>query len=378
MSVISRQFTKDILLSTVFVLVILIALFAFFDLIGQMDEVGSNKYDLATAFLLTGLTLPSRAYEVAPLAVLLAAVYTMSRWASTSEFTVLRAAGLSPWRLAVTLILPGVLLVAGTYAMGEAVAPWAQRYQTEVRSTGDQSLSARGYVSGAWIRDVAKTENGESIDRYINIRSISASNRYATGAWRVFEFDDAGRLERMIRAESGLFQPGLGWTLSDVTLVTYPVMNDSRTDPNQTPVTSEKLSQFLFPSTITPEILGVMTTKPDRMGMVDLLSYIEHLTSVNQDADHFVAVFWSKAFYPLAVLVMLAISMPFAYMNARSGGVAIKIFLGVLIGIAFYALNNLFSYLSIFAAVPPAVMAAAPSVMIFILSGVMLWWVEKR
>lgn len=91
-----------------------------------------------------------------------------------------------------------------------------------------------------------------------------------------------------------------------------------------------------------------MTTKPDRMGMVDLLSYIEHLTSVNQDADHFVAVFWSKAFYPLAVLVMLAISMPFAYMNARSGGVAIKIFLGVLIGIAFYALNNLFSYLSIF------------------------------
>ena len=121
-----------------------------------------------------------------------------------------------------------------------------------------------------------------------------------------------------------------------------------------------------------------MTTKPDRMGMVDLLSYIEHLTSVNQDADHFVAVFWSKAFYPLAVLVMLAISMPFAYMNARSGGVAIKIFLGVLIGIAFYALNNLFSYLSIFAAVPPAVMAAAPSVMMFILSGVMLWWVEKR
>ena len=349
MLVISRQFTKDILLSTVFVLVILIALFAFFDLIGQMDEVGSNKYDLATAFLLTGLTLPSRAYEVAPLAVLLAAVYTMSRWASTSEFTVLRAAGLSPWR-----------------------------YQTEVRSTGDQSLSARGYVSGAWIRDVAKTENGESIDRYINIRSISASNRYATGAWRVFEFDDAGRLERMIRAESGLFQPGLGWTLSDVTLVTYPVMNDSRTDPNQTPVTSEKLSQFLFPSTITPEILGVMTTKPDRMGMVDLLSYIEHLTSVNQDADHFVAVFWSKVFYPLAVLVMLAISMPFAYMNARSGGVAIKIFLGVLIGIAFYALNNLFSYLSIFAAVPPAVMAAAPSVMMFILSGVMLWWVEKR
>lgn len=378
MSVIARQFTKDILLSTIFVLVILIALFAFFDLIGQMDEVGSNKYDLATAFLLTGLTLPSRAYEVSPLAVLLAAVYTMSRWASTSEFTVLRAAGLSPWRLAATLVLPGILLVVGTYAMGEVVAPWAQRYQTEVRSGGDQALSARGYVSGAWIRDVAKAKDGESIDRYINIRSISASNRHATGAWRVFEFDDAGRLERLLRAESGLFRPGEGWVLKNVTVVNYPVMDDSRTDPKQAPVVSERVPERVFISTITPEILGVMTTKPDRMGMMDLLSYVEHLKSVNQDSDHFVAVFWSKAFYPLAILVMLAISMPFAYMNARSGGVAIKIFLGVLIGIAFYALNNLFSYLSIFAAVPPAVMAAAPSIMMFILSGVMLWWVEKR
>ena len=32
MSVISRQFAKDILLSTIFVLIVLIALFAFFDL----------------------------------------------------------------------------------------------------------------------------------------------------------------------------------------------------------------------------------------------------------------------------------------------------------------------------------------------------------
>ena len=61
MTVISRQFSKDILLSTLFVLVVLMALFAFFDLIGHMDEVASNEYDLAKAFLLTGLTLPSRA-----------------------------------------------------------------------------------------------------------------------------------------------------------------------------------------------------------------------------------------------------------------------------------------------------------------------------
>ena len=87
MSVISRQFAKDILLSTIFVLIVLIALFAFFDLIGQLDDLGAD-YTIGRAFLTTSLTLPSRAYEVMPLAVLLASVYTMSKWASTSEFTV--------------------------------------------------------------------------------------------------------------------------------------------------------------------------------------------------------------------------------------------------------------------------------------------------
>ena len=84
MSVISRQFAKDILLSTIFVLIVLIALFAFFDLIGQLDDLGAD-YTIGRAFLTTSLTLPSRAYEVMPLAVLLASVYTMSKWASTSE-----------------------------------------------------------------------------------------------------------------------------------------------------------------------------------------------------------------------------------------------------------------------------------------------------
>ena len=58
MSVISRQFAKDILLSTIFVLIVLIALFAFFDLIGQLDDLGAD-YTIGSAFLTTSLTLPS-------------------------------------------------------------------------------------------------------------------------------------------------------------------------------------------------------------------------------------------------------------------------------------------------------------------------------
>ena len=75
---------------------------------------------------------------------------------------------------------------------------------------------------------------------------------------------------------------------------------------------------------------------------------------------------------------MLAVAMPFAYMNARSGGMAVKIFCGVLVGIAFYALNNIFLYLSVLSSMPPALMAALPSILMCFAAAHSLWWLERR
>ena len=378
MKVIDKQFAKEILLSTGFVLIALVALFAFFDLINQMDDVGT-EYTIGTAFLLTSLTLPSRIYEVMPLAVLLAAVYTMSRWASTSEFTVLRVAGMSPLRLARALLLPGVLLVALTYGFGEVVSPWAARYAVEVKS-GDKNdtVSARGYVSGVWVRDLAQNDKGEPVDRYINVKNLSASNMSQTGAWRMFEFTREGTLLRMIHADSATFEPGRGWHLHNAVTVTYPAFDSKDTKPLAAKITTSAPSESFLESTIGPEILGVMTTKPENMSMRDLNKYLAHITKTNQQPEHYQIAFWSKATYPLAIIVMLALSMPFAYMNARSGGVAVKIFLGVMIGIAFYALNNLFSYLGIVNTWSPIAVSITPSAAMLALAALALAIVERR
>ena len=196
MRVITKQLTKEILLSTAFLLVALVALFAFFDLIGQLDDVGSGR-TMKQAFTLTALTLPSRIYEVMPLAALLASVFVMSRWAANSEFTVLRVAGLSPVSLATSLLLPGLILVALTYFFGEFAAPPAERYAQEVKSAArhSENLTARGYSSGVWVRDVTINEAGEDVDRYINVKYLKASNQGETSGWRLLEFDAKGHLK---------------------------------------------------------------------------------------------------------------------------------------------------------------------------------------
>ena len=121
-----------------------------------------------------------------------------------------------------------------------------------------------------------------------------------------------------------------------------------------------------------------MTSKPENMSMRDLDRYVAHLAKNNQQTEQYEIAFWTKVFYPLATLVMLALSMPFAYMNARSGGMAIKIFVGVMIGIVFYALNNVFSYLGAVNTWSPIAVSITPTAGMLLAAAVAMYFVERR
>ena len=109
MKIVSRMIFAQIMKNSLFVLLTLVALFAFFDLIGQSGNIGTS-YSMGQAFLLTALILPTRCYEVLPIAVMLGSIFTLSRLASTSQFTVLRVSGIGPWRFCGMLLMPGMSL----------------------------------------------------------------------------------------------------------------------------------------------------------------------------------------------------------------------------------------------------------------------------
>ena len=87
---------------------------------------------------------------------------------------------------------------------------------------------------------------------------------------------------------------------------------------------------------------------------------------------------WKKLVYPFAILVMMALALPFAYIHVRSGGVGVKVFTGIMIGILFHMLNSLFSHLGLLQHWSPAVSAAIPSAAFLATAILMMWWVERR
>lgn len=379
MKVLTRYVAKEVLIATLFVLVALVALIAFFDLVSQARNIG-NRYSISMALFLTMLKLPSRLYEVMPIAALLGAVYTMSRLASNSEFTIMRVAGLSPFRLAGMMTVPALILIAMTYCLGEWLTPAADMMRNDMDNIlFNRKLSARGYSSGVWVKDNVKEQQnaGQATVRFVNVHNLIAGEHSRTGAWRVFEFDKDGSLIRVLHAPEANYISGRGWHLKDAKVETLPKITHDET-PMVEKSSARKDVDLMLPSEMRPEILGVLTIKPERMGISDLWQYIAHLKETRQTSDRYQVALWSKVFYSLAIFVMLAVAMPFAYLNTRSGGVSIKIFAGLMIGISFYALNNIFSFLGVLNTWHPMVVAVVPTSVMLICAAVALWLLERR
>ncbi len=379
MKVITRHLTREVLVASVFILFALTALFAFFDLVRQLGNIGT-RYSLWQAVIFTALNLPTRIYEVMPVAALVGAVYTLSRWAANSEFTILRVSGLSPLKLAGMLAVSGVILSFATYGLGEYVAPATYKLRDQLQiELRNGAMTAYGYDSGIWLRDVVRNAAGETqMTRFVNVQSLVNGEKGAkTGAWRVFEFNADQELSRIIHARGADYVKGEGWHLRNATVEQLPRVTKDE-GPMVEKATVKTIADMMLSTELRPDLLGVLTIRPERMGIADLWLYVDYLRENRQVSERYEAALWKRIFYPLAIFVMLAVSMPFAYLNARSGGVSIKIFVGLMIGITFYALNNVFSFLSIINTWSPALMSVLPSLIMMAFAAVAMYFVERR
>ncbi len=376
-----RYLWREIATATAFVLVALLSLFAFFELINQLDDVGQAGYQLRTAFSFVLLKMPSLAYELMPIASLIGTIYALSKLAANSEFTIMRVAGMSTRRLAGTIARAGFVFVLFTYALAEFVAPPAEALAQRLKLTATGSAITQQYRSGVWVRDVLRDGAGQ-IERlrFVNVKQVQPDA--TVESWRVFEFDRDFRLRSISSAQSGRYQPTEAahhyWQLRDVVETRIPPVDTEATTRADTRTEVIRRAEMVWPSELTPDIFGVLLVQPERMAAASLVQYIRHLTDNRQQTGRYEIAFWSKLFYPLAVLVMMALALPFAYLHVRAGSVSLKIFTGVMIGVLFYMLNKLFAHLGLLNTWPPIVVAALPSLVMLSVALGALYWIERR
>ena len=382
MKVLTRYFTSQILLSVLFVLVAFLGLFAFFDLMGELPSVGRGGYLLRHAFLYVLLGLPGYAYELMPIAALIGTIYSLAQLAARSEFTIMRVSGMSTWMVGWILFRIGLIFVAITFLFGEIVSPMTTAMGEKLKLRVQGSAVAQEFRSGLWTKDVIR-ENGISGaaigSRFLNVREITPNGQLL--GVKLYEFDRDFHLTALILATKADYQGRNTWRLADVSETHFSTValdgNTSSQEMNAAVTITKAPTKDLI-SEITPQILSVLFADPDRMSAVGLAAYTKHLAENKQITERYEIAFWKKVTYPFAVFVMMALALPFAYLHARAGGVSLKIFIGIMIGVSFQLLNSLFSHIGLLNTWPALVTAILPSTVFLLMAISALWWVERH
>jgi lipopolysaccharide export system permease protein len=367
MKTVRRLLYRDIVASVVFVALAFLSLFYFIDFVDELEGVGSRGRTAWHALLAAALELPGHFYELFPIAVLIGTIYSLARLAQSSEFTILRTGGLGPGRALSLLAVLGVAFGAFTFLMGDYLAPVAERERVALKARFSGGIQLGG--AGAWLKEKRDTPDGEH-SWSVNVAGTGA--RGALVGIRIFEFDADGRLVARTEAREGQVDGDGNWHLSDAVVAHWP---RARSDDAQVRV--QRLASTVWPSTLSAAVVAAAVLPVSTMTTAELYRYSDHLSHQEQAAQQHEIRFWRKALYPLACLVMVALALPFAYLHARAGGVSLKVFGGIMLGISFLLLNNLSGHIGMLRGWTPWVAAATPSLTYLLLSMAAFAWLVR-
>jgi len=366
MRTVRRLFYADIVSAVAFVAAAFLSLFFFIDFVDELGDIGTRGYTALNAAAYSLLLVPGHFYELVPIAVLIGAIYALAGLAQTSQYTILRTGGLGPGRALWLLTSLGLLFALLTYVVGDHVAPVSERLASELQAMRKGALKVGR--SGAWLRDHTQTPEGE---RSYSVNVGAAEGGSLLRDVRIFEFDADGRLLRRIAAATAQVGKDSSWTLNDVDITRWNEGAGTASAPEQ------RLPRYVWPSTLSAAVVAAAVLPISTMSTTDLYRYIGHLASNEQAAQSQQIQFWKRAFYPFACLVMIGLALPFAYLSARAGGISLKVFGGIMLGISFVLLNNVAGHLGLLRGWTPWIVAAAPSALYMLLSFAAFSWLVR-
>jgi len=344
-----RYLAREIYRFAAVVLVALLGLFTFFALVDELDSLGSH-FTLPALLYLQTLAVPARLYELLPIGLLIGAILALAGLAQRNELTILRVSGVSGLRLLGALWLITLPLVGAALALSEYLTPMAEIRYSEANLLLRGKAGGGRLASGYWFKEpiASETTDGaiENGTRIINVQRLLASGRVQDVT--LYEFRDGQQLAVLANAASGYFDDGdngARLVLENVTQ-TRIAQNASEaladTRRPDTPVAQrQQLVSRTLQTTLTPERLLARVLTPERMTLLTLLDYIDYLDHNQLQADRQIVAIWRKLAYPFTLLVMMTIAAPIGLMQTRRGGVGAKVFVGILLGVGLYMLNQL-------------------------------------
>ncbi len=339
--------------------VLLILVFTFFELVG---DILRNHIPLTTVgAYLVNLT-PSMIYQIAPLAVLIAALVTFGVLNRNSEIVAMKATGISLYRLVIPIVSIAAILAVSLFLFGQYYLPQANRKQEALRATiKGRPPQTFLHPEQKWIFGQPRADEPARIFYY----EFFDPDKDEFANLSVFEFNpETFQLSRRIFAERASWDAGSG---------TWRFMNGWVRDIQGANVASYR--DFL--ATTFPEIHEPPDyfTKEDleaqEMNFGQLNRYIRDLRQSGFDTMRLRVALWHKLAYPLVAVVMVVLAIPFALSMGRRGSLT-GIAVAIAVALAYFVVDGLFGALGNVNYLPSALAAWSSDILFGLAGGYLL------
>ncbi|OUR69642.1 LPS export ABC transporter permease LptG, partial [Marinomonas sp. 42_23_T18] len=277
------------------------------------------------------LRLPGKFAEYIPIASLIGTLVGLGALASTSELTVIRAAGVPVWRIGWSAIKPILIISIIGVGISEFIAPNADQKANLIEKLRKQSASDNIISGGVWLR---------SDNNYIYIGAADKNGTLYN--MQIFSPDEQ-TLKSTQNAKTAHYIKDDKWALNSVTSTYF--YSDR--------IESDTAKQLDWTMSFKPEHLYLATQEPEALSLSQSLSYQDYLKAQNLNTSRYQLEFWTKALRPIASIALVIIALSSVFGPLRSSTMGSRIFSGVMIGIIFQNGLNLFGKMSLAANFSP-------------------------
>ncbi|MBS3802968.1 MAG: LPS export ABC transporter permease LptG [Oleiphilaceae bacterium] len=321
---IDRYVMSSVGSATFLVMVVVLSLDFIFAFIAELDDT-RNDYQTLEALMFVVMTLPRRIYEFLPLGAFMGCLVGLGAMASSSELTVIRAAGVSIRRIVWSAMKPTLLVVVMGLLIGEYLAPPFERMAQSQKAIAEGAGQNVPSASGVWHREGDTFIHLNAVQPNGDIRGVS-----------LFRFEEEHWMASATHAKQAIYQ-GDHWQLRDV----------STTELSRDGATLDTRSTQRWDSGLSPDVLSVLIVDPDDLSIAGLFTYASYLDEQGLLASTYWLAFWKKVLMPLGTAVMVLVAISFIFGPLRSVTMGFRVFTGLIVGLLFKYMQDLLGPMSV-------------------------------
>lgn len=314
MRLLDRYLTKKFLFTLSFPVIAFLSIFIVIDLVERLsDYIDRDVPGLVIASYYFYYT-PYIIVLMFPIAMLLAALFSIGQLSKHNELTAMKASGVSLYRILAPVLIIAFLLSLGLMLFAERVVPVANQRKAEIKDQYmdrlPQNLPAR--LSNIYLQDHAQANATDST-------TIARSRRVFLGFYNA-ETKTAEKVS--IQEYEGVFithridANTLRWREN----VWAAVAGYERTFKHGGEVAAKFDTLVLADLFFTPEVLGKVQKAPEEMSYTELQGFIKEVANNGGNPERWLVDLYLKISFPFANFIIVLFGAPLAVGRLRSSG----------------------------------------------------------